>query len=458
MKRMAAGVAAALFLLAGSAAAALSGASSSAAAPTAAQAGSPAVAINPTNDHLYLFWQGEDGRIYTAGFDGTWRGPQATGWHATSTPAAAASDSGAQYLAWRGTNGDVWVATNVGGVWSAGADTGWRSSSAPAVAVRPNTGQPFVFWRAWDGRIHEGSGSIAQTLPYLTTSAPAAGADDAGNVYLFWRGADGRVWQATYANGHWGAAIRRRVRTVYAPAVGVDPLNGHLYVFRVDDDYWIRETFFNGRWVGPLNYFPAGSAPAVAVGDDGHQFVFWQREVTTQLWEYFYFSHAAAGNANLGWFMGPSHPCQLAQLTIAAAPGSSTGSYGRSVVVRFHNTSASGCLLTGYPTASLVDGAGHVVGPPAAWLTSSSAADFLYPPPPAFMTHTPVIMPPGGWAVSTLWSLGRPRHCTLSQVAGVRTAIPGSSRSTVVPVRLRVCAVNPLGALPIRGGTREEAP
>jgi hypothetical protein len=457
MKRMAVGIVAALLILAGSAAAALTSSNSGAPVPPATQSGSPAVAINPTNDHLYVFWQGEDGQIYETWFDGSWHGPRGSGWQASSTPAAAASDAGVQHVAWRGVNGDVWQATNAAGAWGAPLDTGRPTTSAPAVAVRPNTGHVFLFWRGLDGLIHENDGTITRALPYATTSAPAAGADDAGNVYLFWRGADGHVWEAVYAHGHWQPAVRRRVRTVFAPAVGVNPRNGHLYVFRVDDDYWVRETFFNGRWVGPLNIWPTGSAPAVAVGDDGHQFVFWQREVTTQVWEYHYFSSRAAGNVNLRWFMGPSHPCRIAQLAISAAPGAAS-SYGASVVVRFHNISSHGCLLAGYPSATMLDVAGRRVGPPADWFTASNVQDFLYPAPPAFLNHTPVIVPPDGWAVSTLWSLGRPRHCAPSQVAGVQLAIPHSSRSTVAPVRLAVCAADPFGALPIRGGTREEAP
>jgi hypothetical protein len=99
-------------------------------APFEPEAGNPAAAVNPANDHKYVLWQDENGHI-TTWYDGSWHGPLEMSWVATSSPAVAVGDSGDEYAFWRGRDGRIWTASNVNGRWTAAADLGWPSSSAP---------------------------------------------------------------------------------------------------------------------------------------------------------------------------------------------------------------------------------------------------------------------------------------------------------------------------------------
>jgi peptidoglycan hydrolase-like amidase len=86
-------------------------------APAAAAATSgPGVAVNPSNDHQYVFWRGDNGDVYQAYFNGSWNGPQdmytnySWGSNIASAPAAAVANDGNEWVFWRGTTGDIYEA------------------------------------------------------------------------------------------------------------------------------------------------------------------------------------------------------------------------------------------------------------------------------------------------------------------------------------------------------------
>ncbi len=237
----------------------------------------------------YVLWQGENGHVYTAWYDGSWHGPLEMRWVASSSPAVAVADSGDELAFWRGSDGRIWEAASVSGSWTSAVDLGWVSSSAPAAAVDPLTGERYVFWRGKDGHVYEAWGGAGWRGPrrmgWIATSAPAVAVTDAGEQYVFWRGPDGELWEARYANGRWTPAIDRGWRSVCGPSVAVNPANGHLYVLRMEADYIDTEFWFNGSWHGCCEW-TAGSAAAMAVTDEGNQYFYWQRNLGTAIWQF----------------------------------------------------------------------------------------------------------------------------------------------------------------------------
>ncbi len=99
-----------------------------------ALAAAPGVAINPSNDHQYVFWRGGDGHLYEVWRYNGWRGPRRMSWTAAAAPGAGVSSAGEQHAFWVGADGHIYSASYFTG-WSAPIDSGWRLG--PGVASWP---------------------------------------------------------------------------------------------------------------------------------------------------------------------------------------------------------------------------------------------------------------------------------------------------------------------------------
>jgi glucosylceramidase len=172
----------------------------------------PAAAINPRNNHQYVFWRGLDGQIRQAWWAGRWRGPINMGWKASSAPSVAVSDDSHQYVFWAGNKGDVVEAWR-GHHWNGPVDLtrgeGWpAASAAPAVAVNPATDQQSVFWRSRNNHIQQAIAArggwrhpVDMTIRQgwgSTLSAPSAAATNSDAQYVFWRAPAGNLREAAY--------------------------------------------------------------------------------------------------------------------------------------------------------------------------------------------------------------------------------------------------------------------
>ncbi|MGH2866157.1 MAG: glycoside hydrolase family 30 beta sandwich domain-containing protein [Solirubrobacteraceae bacterium] len=158
----------------------------------------------------------------------------------------------------------------------------------PAIALSPGSDHRAVFWPAAGGRIEEAFYTSSWHGPsergWRSASGPSAAVDAAGHHYVFWSGPRGHIYEAYYtrrwhtprdltgAQG-WGPTGT----TASAPAVAVNPANGHQYIFWRASRGQIYEARYDGRWHRPVNRgWPAGSAPSAAVNRAGHQYVTWQ--------------------------------------------------------------------------------------------------------------------------------------------------------------------------------------
>jgi hypothetical protein len=167
----------------------------------------------------------------------------------------------------------------------------WDRSSASGqatVAVNPTTGARYVFWQGPDGFIQEAwSGGVSWSGPVKMTSwgrsgsSPSVAIGNNNHQFVFWRGASGHILEAWYQGRSWhGPRDMTNAldwpSTNAAPAVAINPVNNHQFVFWRGTDGAIRQAWWDGRWHGPVNTrWKASSAPSVAVANDSHQYVFW---------------------------------------------------------------------------------------------------------------------------------------------------------------------------------------
>ncbi|UTO61220.1 DUF4232 domain-containing protein [Streptomyces rapamycinicus NRRL 5491] len=118
--------------------------------------------------------------------------------------------------------------------------------------------------------------------------------------------------------------------------------------------------------------------------------------------------------------------CSKAQLTLAAGR-MDTGAGNVYLPLVFTNKSATTCTLTGYPGVSLLDSTGAVIGDPA---TRRGP------------TRSPVSLPPGGSASSSLHTLNEGMNDTPCRrtAARIRVYPPDSFDAMNVSARsFRVC-------------------
>ncbi len=141
--------------------------------------------------------------------------------------------------------------------------------------------------------------------------------------------------------------------------------------------------------------------------------------------------------------MGRIDQCRPAQLELYAYPGSDIGGM-QAVVIAFHNASAAGCTMRGYPSASFLDSAGNQLGTGSTDLTA-----FYWGQNPSIAPPTTAILTPGGWAETTIWgtnlALIPSAACRPASATEVRVAPPGQSKPLLARVRTTLCS--PLGFL-----------
>jgi glucosylceramidase len=261
--------------------------------------GQAAVATNPQNGHLYVFWRGPDGYLQEAWFDGlSWRGPvKKWSWgKAASAPSAAVGGDSHQYVFWRGRGGRIYEAFYQRGRWHGPHDMSaiyhWgKTTDTPAVAINSLNDHQYVFWRATDGRIHQAWFSDRWHGPvnmrWRSSSAPSVAVTNTSHQYVFFTAQGGDVQEAWHGT-HWNGPVDMTKaqgwpQATGAPSVAVDASTEHQYVFWRDRDGHIDQAYAtNDGWHGPLDatdrygFGQTESAPASSITPDHGQYVFWR--------------------------------------------------------------------------------------------------------------------------------------------------------------------------------------
>lgn len=272
--------------------------------------GQPAVAANPQSAHQYVFWQGLDGYLQEAWFDGLrWSGPvKMTSWgKASSPPSAAIGEDYRQYVFWQGAGGRILEAYYQHGHWrgplNMSAALAWGKASAPpAVAINPRTDHQYVLWRGTDGKIRQawfnGSWHGPVNMGWQSSSAPSVAVDDSSHQYVFWAAKNGDVQEAWYDTRWHGPVDMTKAHgwppASAAPGAAVNPSTGRQYVFWRDGKEHIQQAYTTATgWHGPLDLttgFGFGqtlSSLAASVTSNYSQFVFW-RATTGNIREAYY--------------------------------------------------------------------------------------------------------------------------------------------------------------------------
>ncbi len=182
----------------------------------------PALAVNPGNDHRYLFWRGPNGLIREAWNNGRWHGPANRGWKTSSAPTAAVAADGHQYVFWTAPGGDLLESRHTT-AWSQPVDLtrtdAWgaqgRASSAPAAAVNPSNEHQYLFWRGPGGDLYEayydGKWQSPANRGWGAAAAPSAAAGADGQQFLLWLGPGGRLYEGWHQSAWVGAIGRWRL-------------------------------------------------------------------------------------------------------------------------------------------------------------------------------------------------------------------------------------------------------
>ena len=351
--------------------------------PGAARAASdrrwgPAVGVDPSNQARMVFWRAGSGDILESYRYSDWRGPinvtSRYGLGRTdAAPAIAVADDDQQYLFWRTPSGHIREGHHTNH-WTTHSFSSWGSAtSAPAVAVDPKTHHQYVFWRGAAGYIHEayytGRWHCCEDFRWWgqTASAPTVGVGDDEQQYVFWTAPNGHVREAHHTN-RWMPIRTFAWHTTTAPAVGVDPVNNHQYVFWRDSRGRVVESWYpyRGRWWHPraMTWWSSiAGSPSVAVANDDQQYVFWQVPAGhvaeahhTTHWSTYQF---------LAWVPGKARSMQMPYCAAKdlgihleatrGAAGSEYRDFG------FVNVTSHRCRLYGYPGVSGVTAGGAVV-------------------------------------------------------------------------------------------------
>lgn len=129
--------------------------------------------------------------------------------------------------------------------------------------------------------------------------------------------------------------------------------------------------------------------------------------------------------------------CDYSQLHIAAA--ADTGAAGsRYITLTFTNTSATACLLSGYPTVTYVDAAGQQVGGAASQASEWSASGGVLQPNQAL--------------TATLRETRAQLYgasCQAAQATGFSIQAPGASQALTLTFPAEACANASLGQLTV---------
>ncbi|MBO0884763.1 MAG: hypothetical protein J2P17_31415 [Mycobacterium sp.] len=115
----------------------------------------PSIAVSSNGDR-WVFWQGTNGGLWEAYYNGSWHGPTGISQMGTlgSVPTVAVI-GGNPYVVWKGTDGHLWL-----GYWNSG----------------------------WHGPYNLGMGTLG--------TRPSIMADQQGELAVVWRGTDNNLWEA----------------------------------------------------------------------------------------------------------------------------------------------------------------------------------------------------------------------------------------------------------------------
>ncbi|MBD0670204.1 hypothetical protein [Streptomyces sp. CBMA156] len=210
-----------------------------------------------------IAWKGADGNLWVATGNGTNMAQPAAPWLLgvadTTSPSLAALPGGGYEVAWKGNDGYLWLATGNGtnmaqparpwllGVGAAG------SSSSPSIATMAD-GSYEVAWKGGDGNLWVATGNgtnMAQpAAPWLLgvadTTSPSLAALPNGGYEVAWKGNDGYLWLAT-GNGTnmaqpdkpWLLGVGA-AGTSYSPSLASLPGGGYEVAWKGGDGYlWL---------------------------------------------------------------------------------------------------------------------------------------------------------------------------------------------------------------------------
>ncbi len=209
----------------------------------------------------------------------------------TVTPEGAST---AEFVVWKGTDGQLWELKNTRRHWGRSTPPGsGRLASAPTILIRPS-GEQDVFWRGTRGGLWElsdtGHWQRPVNLPGAGKlgSSPTAVLDTHGADDVFWKGTDGPLWEISDPGGRWGKSVPHTSSGPLgsAPAVVVLP-DGEQDVFWKGTDRRLWEMRWTGSWHHSVNLPGAGklgSAPAAVVDPNGVEHVFW-KGTNGPMWE-----------------------------------------------------------------------------------------------------------------------------------------------------------------------------
>lgn len=241
----------------------------------------------------------------------------------------AASSGNQQIVFWQGGDNHLHEAWASAGVWNGPLDLtllwgGAAPLTAAPAAVFSSTGGQSVYWRGAGGHLWQSTFAGDWTTPVdlstnwttdqMLLSAPAAAVTSNGQQMVFWQGATGALWEAWSAGGAWygpvnqSAAWRGFLPLTSAPTVAVGP-DGVQYVYWQAVNGDLLEAWYAGSWNGPVDLTrgwngqgKVGSSPTVAFAADGSQGVFW-KGTDNNLWEAWF---NGAWNGPVDWdSLGP---------------------------------------------------------------------------------------------------------------------------------------------------------
>ena len=226
--------------------------------------GSGPEAVGQANGQIDVFWRGSsDNHLWHAEYRRAagWGKPQNLGGQLASAPAPAVSGRGALTVAWKGTDGHLWVIRHSGSSWGKPVDRGMgKLGSAPAVTGLPS-GAVDVFWASsthkgvWQTTYTPRSGwSKAAELTGGLSAGPVAVSAPGKGADVFWKGTDGRLWWSASHGSGWQKAAPLGMGALGAAPFAAGQPSGVIDVFwkGASNHLW-RARDSSGSWAGPAS-------------------------------------------------------------------------------------------------------------------------------------------------------------------------------------------------------------
>ena len=262
----------------------------------------PAVALESSSGHTYVFYQGHNGALWQTYEPGTGWGAQELGRQmapGTSPSVVRNPRTGQTYVFYQGSNGALWETLEPGAGWGAQELGGqMAANTSPAAMIDPLTGHIWVFYQGSNGALWQtfepGTGWGMQELgrQMAPGTSPSAIRDPStGAVYVFYQGSNGALWQTLEPGGGWGAQeLGLQMAPDTSPSAVGDPSTGQLAVFYQGKNNALWETLEPGAGWGAYErggQMAPGTSPA-ALRDPvtGKQWVYYEGS-NGQLWETF---------------------------------------------------------------------------------------------------------------------------------------------------------------------------